>query len=269
MGLEIWNVPSADRFDQKSSLIYCILNSEFKSSGDMKPLQPTSGLTERVYSAILDEILDGRLPAGAHLVQEQLAVSLGVSRQPIQQAMALLKSDGVVEEIGTRGLRVTALDLDRMHDHYDLRALQEGYAARTAARYVLDGQSSTDQLASQFRKTLEAGNNAVDAGVTRDQIAHDEIFHKLIYQASRNSVLLEAAEPHWRYLRRAMADVLRHAEPPSEIWQQHAAIADAILSGDPDAAERLATEHVRVAATLLSKALTDEGRDRHGSAEAL
>lgn len=231
----------------------------------MKPLHQTSGLTERAYSAILDEILDGRLSAGEHLVQEQLASSLGVSRQPIQQAMALLKADGVVEEIGTRGLRVAWLDLNLMHNHYDLRALQDGYAARAATGRVSEGHCSKDKLASVFRRTLGKGTSAVTKGATRDQIAHDEAFHKLIYEASGNSVLLEAAEPHWRFLRRAMADVLRHAEPPAEIWDQHTAIADAILSGDADAAERLAVEHVQVAASLLTRALAG-GKDPRAKA---
>lgn len=222
----------------------------------MKPLHQASGLTERVYSAILDEILDGRISAGEHLVQEQLAASLGVSRQPIQQAMALLKADGVVEEIGTRGLKVAALDLTRMHNHYDLRALQDAYAANGAARRIASGECSSNETTQQFHDILERGNRAVAKGVTREQIAQDEAFHKLLYNLSGNPVLPKAAEPHWRFLRRAMADVLRHAAAPAEIWQQHAAIAEAVLARDAETAERLAQEHVQVAATTLSTVLS-------------
>ncbi len=53
-------------------------------------LQTAPSLTEQVYDAIVDEISDGRLAPGMHLVQEQLARRLGVSRQPVQQAMARL-----------------------------------------------------------------------------------------------------------------------------------------------------------------------------------
>lgn len=222
----------------------------------MKPLRQTSGLTERVYSAILNEILDGRLSAGEHLVQEQLARSLGVSRQPIQQAMALLKADGVVEDIGARGLKVTSLDLNRMHNHYDLRALQDAYAANGAARRIASGECSPNELTRQFHDILERGNRAIAKDATREQIAQDEAFHQLLYISSGNSVLSKAAEPHWRFLRRAMADVLRHAAAPGEIWQQHAAIAEAVLAGDAETAERLAREHVQVAATTLSAALS-------------
>lgn len=220
----------------------------------MKTLNAVASLTDRVYSAILDEILDGVLPPGEHLVQEQLAAELGVSRQPIQQAMARLKADGLVEEIGTRGLRVSTLDLKRMRHHYDLRAVLDGYAARMAAERVRDGSGSQSKFARRARQILAAGTDAI-SGSLRDQIRHDEALHNLIYDWSGNPVLSDTAEPQWRFLRRAMADVLRHAEPPRAIWEQHAAIVDAIVAGDAEGAETLAQEHVRLAADLLIEAL--------------
>ena len=185
----------------------------------MKPLQPAAGLTRRVYSAILDEILDGTLASGEHLVQEQIAATLGVSRQPVQQAMALLKADGLVEEIGTRGLMVARLDLSLMHDHYDLRAVLDGYAARAAAGTLMRKLVARDDVAAQFREILQAGERAIEAGDLRSQIAHDEAFHKLIYRLSGNAVLPETAEPHWRFLRRAMGDVLRKVHDPEVSWR--------------------------------------------------
>lgn len=221
----------------------------------MKPLSPPSGLTERVYGAILDDILDGALPAGEHLVQEQLATELQVSRQPIQQAIALLKSDGLVEEIGTRGVRVAPLDPDRMQHHYDLRAVLDGYGARRAAERVRSGALATAGFARAADRILSAGTSAIARGSVRDQIRQDEALHKLIYHASGNPALQETAEPHWRFLLRAMADVLRHAEPPRAIWDQHGEIVAAIVAGDADLAAKLAEAHASVAADLLSAAL--------------
>ena len=56
----------------------------------MKILKSQPSLTDQVYDAIVDQICEGALSAGSHLVQEQLAERLGVSRQPVQQAMALM-----------------------------------------------------------------------------------------------------------------------------------------------------------------------------------
>ncbi|MEM7189147.1 MAG: GntR family transcriptional regulator [Pseudomonadota bacterium] len=221
----------------------------------MKQLEQVSGLTDRVYTAILNEILDGTLSPGEHLVQEQLAEQLGVSRQPVQQAMALLKADGLVRQIGRRGLRVAELDLDRMHNHYDLRGLIDAYCAKAAAERIIAGQIDQTEAIARMNRLFKTGNDAATVGSTRELIKQDEIFHREIYKLSGNPIVEEAVEPHWRFLRRAMAEVLRHAKPAGEIWDQHAEIADAVLSGEPEKAEALALDHTRVAATELSAAL--------------
>lgn len=90
----------------------------------------------------------------------------------------------------------------------------------------------------------------------REQVVQDEFFHHAIYEMSGNTAVIESVRSHWRFLRRAMVEVLRHAEPPAEIWDQHAAIAEAILSGKPDAAEELAHTHTKEASIRLTEALT-------------
>lgn len=225
----------------------------------MKLLPSQPSLTQQVYDAIVDEICGGALRAGAHLVQEQLAAQFGVSRQPIQQAMALLKADGLVEEIGRRGLRVTPLDLELMRHHYDIRAALDGLAARMAALRARDVPGAAAEMAARGRVILQRGEAAVDAGDVGDQVRADAAFHGLVYEGSGNSLLARTAEPHWRFLRRAMGEVLRYAEAPREIWRQHAEILAAVVEGDPALAEKRAVEHDILAAETLYRALA--GRD--------
>jgi DNA-binding FadR family transcriptional regulator len=59
-------------------------------------------LTDRTYEAILDAICDGELPAGNRINQDELARRLNVSRQPVVQALALLKVQGFVRDSGRR-----------------------------------------------------------------------------------------------------------------------------------------------------------------------
>jgi DNA-binding GntR family transcriptional regulator len=219
----------------------------------MKPLKSNPNLADQVYDALVDEICGGMLPAGSHLVQEQLAERLGVSRQPVQQAMARLKADGIVEEIGRRGLWVAPLDPDLMRHHYDIRAVLDGLAARLAAERVRAGAGG------KFRRRadaiLAAGTQAVETGDTAGQVRQDRALHALVYETSGNPLLARTAEPHWRFLQRAMGEVLRRATLPKEIWRQHAEIAEAIAAGEPDRAERLMTEHDLAAARTLQAAL--------------
>lgn len=221
----------------------------------MKTLNVAPSLTDQVYRAIVDEIMEGRLLPGAHLVQEQLAAKLGVSRQPIQQAMALLKADGIVEEVGKRGLRVAKLDLGLMRCHYDIRLMLDGYAARGAADAVRSGTVDTAAARSEFDDILSTGAEAVRMQSVTDQIRYDQAFHKLIYDMSGNRVLRSTAEPNWRYLSRVMAEVLMHAETAQAIWDQHVAIMKAVLDGDTDKSGSLAEDHIRTASDSLTDAL--------------
>ena len=218
-------------------------------------LNITPSLSDQVYDTIVDEICDGQLAPGTHLVQERLADRFGISRQPVQQAMARLKADGVVEELGRRGLFVAPLDPARMRDHYGIRAALDRWAAETAAARVARDPDLALTLRREGRRALEAGAAAVAAADVAEQVRCDDAFHALIYAASGNAMLASAAEPHWRYLRRAMGAVLRMVESPEEIWRQHGAILDAIVDGDARRAASLAAEHAGNAADSLADIL--------------
>lgn len=222
-------------------------------------LQTAPSLTEQIYEAIVDEICDGRLAPGQHLVQESLARRFGVSRQPVQQAMARLKADAMVEVAGRRGLCVAPLDLDRMRQHYGVRAALDGWSARVAAARVAEDPALAGDVAARGRAILAAGEGAVASGDVVEQVHCDRAFHVLLHEATGNPLIARTAEPHWRFLRRAMGDVLRRAERPSTLWRQHAEILEAVLAGDAAAAERRALAHVDHAAERLARALDGAG----------
>jgi DNA-binding GntR family transcriptional regulator len=221
----------------------------------MKPLAITPGLTEQVYRTLRDEICEGSLAPGTHLRQEQLAQTLGVSRQPIQQALALLRNDGLVQELGKRGLFVTPLDPTIMRHHYAIRAALDGLAARLAAEEASRSRQAAERIRSEGARLVQAGMAAAGEGRVAALVDLDVAFHAFIYEASGNPLLAATADLHWRYLRRVMSEVLRQAEPPPAIWQQHADILSAIVAGTPDDAERLAIRHVQHASSRLSAAL--------------
>ena len=220
-------------------------------------IQTAPALAEQVYQTILDDICSGRLVPGTHLKQEHLAEALGVSRQPVQQAMVLLKADGLVEEVGKRGLRVSHLDVDTMRHHYEIRALLDGLSARCTTIRI--GEDETERAAFEERagEILAAGSNSAAKGDVPEMIRQDEAFHRHFYQTSGNPLLSQTAEPHWRFLRRVMGDVLRQAEPPHDIWEQHSTIVITVLEGDTAGAEQLMREHADRAAQLLAINLPD------------
>jgi DNA-binding GntR family transcriptional regulator len=221
-------------------------------------LASAPSLTDQLYDALVDAICAGELAPGTHLVQERLAERFGISRQPIQQVMIRLKADGMVEEMGRRGLFVAALDPVRTRDHYAIRAALDGWAARAAACRIASDPALAGPLKTEAQAVLKAGRGAVRSADVAAQVRCDSAFHALLYTASGNPLVATTAEPHWRFLRRAMGAVLRKVEAPAEIWRQHGLILEAVLSGEAPAAERLAVAHAEQAAVRLVRLLEAE-----------
>lgn len=215
----------------------------------MKPLAVQPNLVEQVRGAILAEITGGRLAAGERVIQEQIAQALGVSRQPVQQALALLRDQGVLREAAGRGLLVAPLDPDEVQHMYELRAVIEGLAARRAA------QTSAERAAKQGPAVIEAGRKAAAGGAVPRMVAADRRFHELLYELSGNPLVAPAMATHWTYTERVMAEVLQRDEKPRDIWDQHAAVLQAIAAGDAERAEKLARAHITQAAQFMTARL--------------
>jgi DNA-binding GntR family transcriptional regulator len=210
--------------------------------------QPT--LVEQVVNAIVSEIVDGELPANSRLIQDELARAYGVSRQPVQQALLLLRDRGMVREAPGRGLIVSPLDVDFVRNLYEVRAMLDGLAARLAA------ERGSERAKEEGQVYLDAGQAAVESGSLNEQIEADMRFHGFINELSGNPLIGETTAPHWPYLRRVMGEVLRDDEQmPQIILGEHVAILDAIIAGDGAKAEQLSRVHISRAAKIFVQRL--------------
>lgn len=218
----------------------------------MTTMQIAPSLTEQVHRAILSDIAAGRLPPGARIIQEQLAQELGVSRQPIQQALALLRKEGVLIDAPGRGLQVAPLDLQHVRHMYDVRAVIEGLAFRKAAEH------GAAAAAARGPALVRAGREAVARHSFTDMIAADMAFHDFIYTLSGNPLVSPAMQTHWTQTQRVMGEVLMRDDKPRDIWDQHAALLEAVAAGDGERAERLARTHILDAAEFMIRRLEKE-----------
>jgi DNA-binding GntR family transcriptional regulator len=207
-------------------------------------LQATPDLVERVYSALLDAISEGSLAPGARITQEEIALQLAVSRQPVLQALQLLRKDGLVNDAPGRGVVVAPLEAGWIAHVYEVRGALDALAARLAAA----------RGATIDAKHVEQGRRAARGRNIRAMIETDMAFHNAVYAASGNPLIAESARVHWVHLRRVMGAVLQSSRQREAIWDEHEAIAQAIGAGDAKLAARLIDQHARQASeTLLAR----------------
>ena len=223
----------------------------------MKPIAAAPRRAVQAYEAIRDGICDGSLEAGARLVQEELAAALDVSRQPIQQALALLKSDGLIVESGARGLYVAPLDPDGTAQRYQIRLVLDELAARLVAERAAASPQFGEELRREGAAMLEKGWAAAGRGADREAVAFDVAFHSFLYDMSGNPLIRSTADPHWNYVRRAMIGVMRHAKRGDIVWRQHGEILDALARGDVEGGVERAGAHVRGAQRALFASIAE------------
>jgi DNA-binding GntR family transcriptional regulator len=193
-------------------------------------------LHDRVVAELRRAIVGRRFAPGERLVEERLALELGVSRMPVREAIRALASEGLVELTARRGAAVARMSLQEARETIELRALLEGQNARLAARH------RDARMQKRIAAVLERGAAAVQAGQFNRLAALNQQFHAELALAGQNTVLAELLVR----LRDRTEMLFAPAEPAHQrtAWDEHAAILRAIVDGDEEAAARLAAAHV-------------------------
>lgn len=217
----------------------------------ISPIRVVPDLTDQVYQRLLNAICEGELAPGARLTQEELAAMLDVSRQPVLQALRMLKKDGFVIDAGRRGLMVLPLGTQTIAHIYEVRSVLDALAARLAASA---GAKIDASIIAEGRKAAKGSRLGA-------MIDADMRFHNLIYGASGNPLIAQSASQHWWHIRRAMGVVLQQAGVREAVWDEHDAILKAINRGDADRAERLARGHGDAAGHHLVQELGRHARE--------
>ena len=208
----------------------------------IRPLQRPVPLRQSVYDALIDLIVGGELPPGQHMVETDLARQLGVSRQPIREALHRMEAEGWVDLRPSQGAFVHVPTDSEVDELLDVRALLEAETARLAAAggRARSPQARSAQL-TRLREICREGEAAAEADDFGAAVAANNAFHAEIAVIGGNGTLAELADivgrrVQWYY--RMVAPARGHGS-----WTEHAELIDAIEAGDPEKAQALARKH--------------------------
>lgn len=201
----------------------------------IKPVQRPVPLRQSVYDALIDLIVGGELPPGQHLVETDIARQLGVSRQPIREALHRMEAEGWVDLRPSQGAFVHIPTDSEVDDLLNVRELLEAEMARLAAR-----KSGADAV-TRLRALCAQGESAAKADELGRAVMANNEFHAAIAAVAGNSVLADLASTvsrrvQWYY--RLVAPARGHGS-----WAEHAELIDAIEAHDGDRAQLLARKH--------------------------
>jgi DNA-binding GntR family transcriptional regulator len=196
-------------------------------------VQRPAPLRQAVYDAIVDLIVQGTLKRGQHLVENELAEYLGVSRQPVREALQRLQTDGWIDLRPAQGAFVHTPSEDEVDQLLGVRTVLETYSARLAA------ENASAEDVNRLWELQQDGINALAANDSDALVKANVNLHAAITEVAGNSVLAKHIVErrwHWYYL--------PIAQPRGQgAWTEHAELIKAIAAGDADLASNIMQRH--------------------------
>lgn len=210
-------------------------------------------LRQSVYEALTEMIIDGTLKPGQHLVEVDLAGMLGVSRQPVREALQHLNNMGWVDLRPGFGALVHVPSEDEVDQLLAARAAIESESARLAARH------STKERVDELREICRTGMAYVDAGEFDEAVRMNAELHGSVTAMSGNRFLIQFAaqvDQRVRWYYTPIAQIRGQAS-----WREHVSLVKAIADGDEDQAARIMREHTEFTRKAYHKSqLAGSGR---------
>ena len=209
-----------------------------RTAADEETTDGSAASEARVTDLIRDAIVRGEYSPNQRLVEADLSVEFSASRATVRTALLELAGEGLIERLPNRGSRVRSVSLAEAIEILEVRMRVEGLcAAKTAS-------SLTDEDAAALGKLREEMIESVAEGDLVEYSRLNQLLDVRIRELSRHATAAEV-------LARLHAQSVRHQFKLSSRPQrakvsvlEHAAIIDAILARDPEAAEEAVRRHL-------------------------
>lgn len=205
----------------------------------------------QAVEAIRDEIISGRLPAGARLIERDLTERLGVSRNTLREAYRQLEAEGFLDIRPHRGPVVASLEPTRAMELYEVREAIECMAVKLFT--LRASQAQVTELEQAFTAFADAVRHADVANI----VAVKDLFYDRLYAGAGNKELHAQARTMYGRLAGLRLQSLSSAGRPAESLTEIRQVIDTIASRDAVGAEELWREHIHHAASAALNALRD------------
>ncbi|MEB3366699.1 GntR family transcriptional regulator [Saccharopolyspora mangrovi] len=215
------------------------------------------------YVELRERILSGGLRPGARLAQHELAAELGMSLTPLREAVRRLSSEGLIDLDSQRDARVASMSAAEARQLFEVRLSLDPTAAELAA------QRRTDEDLAALR-SCAARLLPVTRAWGEEALTAHRSFHRALYLASRNDVLVRMLDDLWdksdRY-RRIGLELPPGEEPRTRDHREHHELVDLIEAGDAAGARELMRAHIERSLTGSAIDALEE-RERRDSGQA-
>ncbi|WIV55098.1 GntR family transcriptional regulator [Amycolatopsis nalaikhensis] len=205
------------------------------SSTAAKRVERPAPLRQVVYEALAELIINRTLEPGQHLVEADLAEYLGVSRQPVREALQRLQSEGWVDLRPAQGAFVHLPTEEEADQLLSVRGVLETHSAKLAAG------RATEEDVKRLWDLQKTGLEALAEQDTEGLVAANAALHAFITELSGNAVLAELIGLVDRRVRWYYTPIARPRG--QDAWHEHDELIHAIANQNVESAEKIMAKH--------------------------
>jgi DNA-binding GntR family transcriptional regulator len=195
---------------------------------------------------VLENLFEGRLPAGAFVSQNELVVLLGIPVGPLRDALRVLEAEGVLRIHPRSGIQFVKPGLELTRSTYQFRTIIERAAVRIFAETA--PAEWFDELRAEHRAlTTRLVSGEIDPDALAELERLEGRLHNSIVGIMANPLIESSYRRIHNYLRLVRLD--RHLTAPVALrsLQEHMKIIDACMERDADEAEAALRSHFSAA----------------------
>jgi DNA-binding GntR family transcriptional regulator len=209
-----------------------------------------SARRDRVVRSVLLAIFSGEVVGGDRLVEEELALRLGVSRTPIREALRELASLGVIWLKPNHGAMVRPFGPAQLREIYQMRRILETEATRVACKSI--PRDALEEIRDGMQELLGTREHSTEW--SDRALLLDQQLHALIARSSGCERLAEEIHQYWKLAYTIGEAVRNTSQTQDHAIREHTAIIDALLARNPAQAADAMAQHIdlRFEAALLT-----------------
>ena len=209
-----------------------------------------ANLAEKAYQAILQGLFDRTIPAGSEYSQAELMRQLGLTAQPLRDALRTLVNEGLVTMVARSCVRFIRADLELSRSTYQFRSLLERAGARALAEKgdAIEIKNLMDEHIALLEE-LERGELGPQEQATLDAL--ENRLHGALTFYLRNPLIETTAKRLKNYLTLVRLDWLTTKPLAIRTVREHIDILKACAMRDADAAEAALATHFQQALQRL------------------
>ncbi|KAA8739513.1 GntR family transcriptional regulator [Pseudomonas koreensis] len=199
-----------------------------------------------IEETLRSAILDGRLPCGTALRQQDLADLFGVSRMPVREALRQLEAQELLSVTTHKGAVVAPLIQGDATETYELRILLESEAMRQSIPLLT---SADHALAAGYIEELETQHDYSEIGRL------NRLFHMALYSKAPNKRLLRLVEDGLNEEERFLRFNLEAMGLGKLSQEDHRAMLQAVIERDVELSVKLLTHHLNRGVEVITRFL--------------